>query len=185
MTTTSPAPGQIPVGNDRPTPIDPPPGVKPMQNTPPPPPATKGRVWIIISSIGAFLLVTNLSSITWSHCSSLSLTTFAVLAWLHGSSKEIATRGNRVEVGNNGQKGAKDGDNKLQMDKEFKKLAGPRKFSYSELAMATDDFAEGRLLRQGGSGKVYVGYLNGMENKVAIKKITAESKLGRRSMLQR
>lgn len=90
-----------------------------------------------------------------------------------------------MEVGNNGQKGAKDGDNKLQMDKEFKKLAGPRKFSYSELAMATDDFAEGRLLRQGGSGKVYVGYLNGMENKVAIKKITAESKLGRRSMLQK
>ncbi|KAK4378531.1 hypothetical protein RND71_000393 [Anisodus tanguticus] len=57
------------------------------------------------------------------------------------------------------------GDNKdhafidLDMDDEFEKGTGPKKFSYGELARATNNFAEGQKLGEGGFGDVYKGLL--------------------------
>ena len=45
------------------------------------------------------------------------------------------------------------------LDEEFKREVGPRRFSYDELAHATNGFNDKEKLGQGGSGGVYKGYL--------------------------
>lgn len=47
--------------------------------------------------------------------------------------------------------------------------AGPRRFSYDDLAAATDNFSDDRVLGRGGFGSVYRGFLSDMNREVAVK----------------
>ncbi|XP_030450860.1 L-type lectin-domain containing receptor kinase IX.1-like [Syzygium oleosum] len=60
------------------------------------------------------------------------------------------------------------------IDKEI--VALPLQFSYQELLVGTNGFANDRRLGQGGSGQVYKGFLNCLDRLVAVKRIFAESK---------
>ncbi|XP_021801931.1 L-type lectin-domain containing receptor kinase IX.1-like [Prunus avium] len=64
------------------------------------------------------------------------------------------------------------------IDDEFEKGAGPRKFSYSELARATSNFKEGEKLGEGGFGGVYKGFIPDLRSYVAVKRISRGSKQG-------
>ncbi|PQM34621.1 L-type lectin-domain containing receptor kinase IX.1-like [Prunus yedoensis var. nudiflora] len=64
------------------------------------------------------------------------------------------------------------------IDEEFQRGAGPRKFSYIELARATSNFAEENKLGQGGFGWVYKGFISDLESYVAVKRISNGSKQG-------
>lgn len=66
----------------------------------------------------------------------------------------------------------------LNMDDEFQKGTGPKRFSYNELVSATNKFSESEKLGQGGFGCVYKGYLKEMNSCVAIKRISRESRQG-------
>ncbi|KAH6812530.1 Concanavalin A-like lectin protein kinase family protein [Perilla frutescens var. frutescens] len=66
------------------------------------------------------------------------------------------------------------------MDHEFEKATGPRKFSYKELVLATDNFADEHKLGQGGFGGVYRGFLEATNTYIAVKRVSKESKQGRK-----
>lgn len=66
----------------------------------------------------------------------------------------------------------------LNMDDEFQKGTGPKRFSYNELVSATNKFAESDKLGQGGFGGVHKGYLKDLNSYVAIKRISRESRQG-------
>ncbi|KAK3019461.1 hypothetical protein RJ639_005145 [Escallonia herrerae] len=66
----------------------------------------------------------------------------------------------------------------LDMEDEFEKGSGPKKFSYRDLALATSNFADAQKLREGGFGGAYKGYLKASDSHVAIKKVSQESRLG-------
>ncbi|XP_056164825.1 L-type lectin-domain containing receptor kinase IX.1-like [Syzygium oleosum] len=55
-------------------------------------------------------------------------------------------------------------------------LTLPLQFSYQELLVATNGFANDRRLGRGGSSQVYEGFLNRLDRQVAVKRIFAESK---------
>jgi serine/threonine protein kinase len=57
--------------------------------------------------------------------------------------------------------------------------AGPRRFSYGELALATYNFSNERKLGEGGFGAVYKGYLTDLDIPIAVKKISSGSKQGK------
>ncbi|XVF39270.1 hypothetical protein PTKIN_Ptkin01aG0021400 [Pterospermum kingtungense] len=65
-----------------------------------------------------------------------------------------------------------------EIDDDFERGTGPRKFSYSELANATDNFKDVRKLGQGGFGGVYKGFLRDSNSYVAIKKVSSGSQQG-------
>ncbi|KAH9303760.1 hypothetical protein KI387_008164 [Taxus chinensis] len=56
----------------------------------------------------------------------------------------------------------------------------PRKFSYAELSTGTNNFSEKEKLGQGGFGDVYKGVLMKSDEVVAVKRISAGSKQGKR-----
>lgn len=64
------------------------------------------------------------------------------------------------------------------IDEGFEQSKGPKKYSYQDLAVATNNFANTRLLGKGGFGGVYEGHLADGNSHVAIKKITPDSKQG-------
>ncbi|KAL6205473.1 hypothetical protein ACLB2K_022732 [Fragaria x ananassa] len=64
------------------------------------------------------------------------------------------------------------------IDDEFEKGTGPRKFSYSELARATNNFVEGEKLGEGGFGGVYRGFIKDLNSYVAVKRVSKGSKQG-------
>ncbi|CAO2186838.1 unnamed protein product [Urochloa humidicola] len=72
-----------------------------------------------------------------------------------------------------------DGD----MDDEFEKGTGPRKFSYSQLSQATCGFSDDKKLGEGGFGSVYRGFLQDQELHVAIKRVSKTSRQGRREYI--
>ncbi|KAK3420208.1 hypothetical protein EUGRSUZ_G01019 [Eucalyptus grandis] len=82
----------------------------------------------------------------------------------------------KLEREKNGQSGG--GDDVVGIDERFEQSKGPKKYSYRVLAMATSNFANTRLLGEGGFGEVYEGHLADENSHVAIKKITPESNQG-------
>ena len=55
---------------------------------------------------------------------------------------------------------------------------GPRRFSYEELAAATNNFSDDRKLGEGGFGSVYRGFLEDLNLDVAIKRVSKTSPQG-------
>ncbi|XP_012488256.1 L-type lectin-domain containing receptor kinase IX.1 [Gossypium raimondii] len=70
--------------------------------------------------------------------------------------------------------------NLTSMNDDLERGAGPRRFSYTDLASATNNFSEQRKLGEGGFGAVYRGYLNDLEVEIAVKRISSGSKQGRK-----
>ncbi|XP_059650071.1 L-type lectin-domain containing receptor kinase IX.1-like [Cornus florida] len=66
----------------------------------------------------------------------------------------------------------------LSMDGEFEKGIGPKKFSFTELAHSTSNFAEEEKLGEGGFGGVYRGFLRELASSVAVKRVSRGSKQG-------
>jgi serine/threonine protein kinase len=64
------------------------------------------------------------------------------------------------------------------MDDEFQRGTGPKRFSFQELAHATNNFNEEEKLGQGGFGGVYRGFLKDSNSFVAVKRVSKESKQG-------
>ena len=71
-------------------------------------------------------------------------------------------------------------DDEPEMQDDFEKGTGPKRFRYGELAIATDDFSDDHKLGEGGFGSVYSGFLKEMNLDVAIKKVSKGSKQGRK-----
>ncbi|KAF8396167.1 hypothetical protein HHK36_017780 [Tetracentron sinense] len=67
---------------------------------------------------------------------------------------------------------AADNRNGKSVNGYIERDALPKRFSYKELALATNNFAIDRKLGEGGSGRVYKGFLNDLGRLVAVKKIT-------------
>jgi serine/threonine protein kinase len=64
------------------------------------------------------------------------------------------------------------------MEDHFEKGAGPKRFRYKELSIATDNFSNERKLGEGGFGSVYRGFLKETNLQVAIKRVSKGSKQG-------
>ncbi|KAG5254016.1 L-type lectin-domain containing receptor kinase [Salix suchowensis] len=73
-----------------------------------------------------------------------------------------------------------EGDHVLEeyMDDEFERGTGPKKFSYQELARATNNFKDEEKLGEGGFGGVYKGFLKEIDSFVAVKRVSRGSKQG-------
>ncbi|RWR77343.1 L-type lectin-domain-containing protein [Cinnamomum micranthum f. kanehirae] len=68
----------------------------------------------------------------------------------------------------------------VEMDDEFEKGTGPKRFSYKELLLATRNFSEDGKLGEGGFGGVYKGFLGEMNMDVAVKRVSKGSKQGKK-----
>ncbi|KAL8554808.1 hypothetical protein ACS0TY_002845 [Phlomoides rotata] len=67
----------------------------------------------------------------------------------------------------------------VSMENEFERASGPKKFSYAELVLATDNFSEKRKLGEGGFGGVYKGFLKDSKSCVAaVKRVSKSSSQG-------
>ncbi|KFK44812.1 hypothetical protein AALP_AA1G306000, partial [Arabis alpina] len=67
---------------------------------------------------------------------------------------------------------------------DLERGAGPRRFSYKDLASATNNFLFERKLGEGGFGAVYKGYLNEFDLMVAVKKFSGgASKQGKKEFI--
>jgi hypothetical protein len=64
------------------------------------------------------------------------------------------------------------------MDDEFQRETGPKRFSFKELAHATNNFNDEKKLGQGGFGGVYRGFLQDLNSFVAVKRVSKGSKQG-------
>lgn len=62
----------------------------------------------------------------------------------------------------------------------FDNATGPKRYRYSELAIATDDFSDDKKLGEGGFGSVYKGFLRDLNLDVAIKQVSKNSKQGKK-----
>ncbi|KAM7489927.1 hypothetical protein LguiB_027411 [Lonicera macranthoides] len=66
----------------------------------------------------------------------------------------------------------------FEFSSEFENETGPKKFSYKELAVATNDFVEEGKVGEGGFGGVYKGFLRELNSYVAVKRVSRGSKQG-------
>jgi serine/threonine protein kinase len=64
------------------------------------------------------------------------------------------------------------------MEEDFEQ--GPKRFGYTELAVATRYFSDKEKLGEGGFGSVYHGYLKDMNLDVAIKRVSKTFKQGKK-----
>jgi hypothetical protein len=74
------------------------------------------------------------------------------------------------------QQGLEEGDffdDEAEMEDDFEKGNGPKRFRYGELAIATESFSDERKLGEGGFGLVYRGFLKEPGLDVAIKRSDA------------
>ena len=65
------------------------------------------------------------------------------------------------------------------MDIEFEEGTGPKSFTYHEIIHATNNFAKGGKLGEGGFGGVYKGLLSESNTEVAVKRVSKGSKQGK------
>ncbi|CAH8360294.1 unnamed protein product [Eruca vesicaria subsp. sativa] len=71
----------------------------------------------------------------------------------------------------------------ISINEDLNKEAGPRRFVYKDLELATNRFSAHRKLGEGGFGAVYRGFLNEIDTLVAVKKLSGRSKQGKREFL--
>ncbi|XVE83033.1 hypothetical protein DITRI_Ditri16bG0054300 [Diplodiscus trichospermus] len=69
------------------------------------------------------------------------------------------------------------------MTDDFERGAGRRRFTFEELASATNNFSNERKLGEGGFGAVFRGYLADLDMAVAVKKISRGSRQGKREYI--
>ncbi|KAL0823280.1 hypothetical protein Bca101_046957 [Brassica carinata] len=81
------------------------------------------------------------------------------------------------------EKAGEEKENLTSINEDLERGAGPRKFSYKELASAANNFSVDRKLGEGGFGAVYKGYLTGLDMMVAIKRFTGGSTQGKREFV--
>ncbi|XP_052198080.1 L-type lectin-domain containing receptor kinase IX.1-like isoform X1 [Diospyros lotus] len=73
--------------------------------------------------------------------------------------------------------------NPTSINDDLERGAGPRRYSYIDLASATSNFSEERKLGEGGFGGVYRGYLKDLNMEVAVKKISRGSRQGKKEYI--
>ncbi|XP_021890446.1 L-type lectin-domain containing receptor kinase IX.1-like [Carica papaya] len=73
--------------------------------------------------------------------------------------------------------------NLTSINDDLERGAGPRRFSYTDLASATSNFSNERKLGEGGFGEVYRGYLADLDMLVAVKKISRGSRQGKKEYI--
>ncbi|KAJ4714599.1 putative Kinase [Melia azedarach] len=73
--------------------------------------------------------------------------------------------------------------NLASMNDDLERGAGPKRFSYEDLILATRNFSKERKLGEGGFGAVYKGYLMDLDMSIAVKKISRGSKQGRKEYI--
>ncbi|GJM95197.1 hypothetical protein PR202_ga11905 [Eleusine coracana subsp. coracana] len=66
------------------------------------------------------------------------------------------------------------------LEDDFKKGTGLKRFDYGELTTTTNNFSNEHKLGEGGFGSVYRGFLAEMSLAVAIKRVSKSSKKGRK-----
>jgi hypothetical protein len=95
-----------------------------------------------------------------------AIITFVILWTRKGKKKEKAETVNLTSINDDLERGA-----------------GPRRFSYDELASATYNFSNERKLGEGGFGAVYKGHLTELDMPIAVKKISRGSKQGKKEYI--
>ncbi|XP_059435446.1 L-type lectin-domain containing receptor kinase IX.1-like [Corylus avellana] len=95
-----------------------------------------------------------------------AITTFVILWTWKGKKKEATETVKLTSINDDLERGA-----------------GPRRFSYNELASATYNFSNERKLGEGGFGAVYKGYLTDLDIPIAVKKISKGSKQGKKEYI--
>ncbi|KAF8692170.1 hypothetical protein HU200_039772 [Digitaria exilis] len=93
---------------------------------------------------------------------------------------EIFEQGREHELEKGDRDMDDDDEEEPETEDEFEKGAGPKRFRYRELTIATDNFSESNKLGEGGFGSVYRGFLQEMNTHVAIKRVSKGSKQGRK-----
>ncbi|KAI3462619.1 hypothetical protein Pfo_019282 [Paulownia fortunei] len=73
--------------------------------------------------------------------------------------------------------------NLTSINDDLERGAGPRRFSYKDLASATNNFSDERKLGEGGFGGVYKGYLLDLDMPIAVKKFSGGSKQGKKQYI--
>ncbi|KAK9163451.1 hypothetical protein Syun_004353 [Stephania yunnanensis] len=73
--------------------------------------------------------------------------------------------------------------NHTSITNDLERGAGPKKFSYRQLASATNNFSDERKLGEGGFGCVYKGFLRELNLTVAVKRISRGSKQGKKEYI--
>ena len=68
-------------------------------------------------------------------------------------------------------------------DDDLERATGPRRFSYQDLASATNNFSEDRKQGEGGFGCVYKGHLVDLDILVAVKRISKGSRQGKKEYI--
>ncbi|CAL9111942.1 unnamed protein product, partial [Musa acuminata var. zebrina] len=92
----------------------------------------------------------------------------------------VLWRRRRKSRGRNAADGDEDMDFDLTTDDDFMGNRGPKRFAYKELARATRNFSDEGKLGEGGFGSVYRGHLKDLKLDVAIKRVSRESRQGRK-----
>lgn len=75
------------------------------------------------------------------------------------------------------------GVNLTSMNYDLERRAGPRRFDYKDLVLATNNFSKEKKLGEGGFGEVYKGYLVDLDMAVAVKKISRGSRQGKKEYI--
>jgi hypothetical protein len=95
-----------------------------------------------------------------------AIITFVILWTWKGKKKEKAEKVNLTSINDDLERGA-----------------GPRRFSYDELASATYNFSNERKLGEGGFGAIYKGHFIDLDMPIAVKKISRGSKQGKKEYI--